>query len=283
MARLKAVFGCSFDVLKLIVMPEGPSIVILKEEVQAFKGKTVQAISGNAKIDLQRMNGRKVNDFLSWGKHFLICFDGFYIRVHLLLFGSYRVNERREMAPRISFQFENGELNFYNCSVKLNEGEPGDFYDWEVDTMSEKWNPSKALKALQGMKDTEACDALLDQNVFAGSGNIIKNEVLFQRHINPETLVETLTTPEKKELIKALRDYCFDFYTWKKAYVLKKHWQVYRASMCPDCHLPLTRRHTGKTNRRSFFCTHCQVLRRSLPVARKKKSHQKLTKTTTRA
>jgi endonuclease-8 len=32
-------------------MPEGPSIVILKEEVQVFKGKKILSISGNSKID----------------------------------------------------------------------------------------------------------------------------------------------------------------------------------------------------------------------------------------
>jgi endonuclease-8 len=256
-------------------MPERPSIVILKEEVQAFKGKIVKAVSGNSKIDLPRLHGKRLKNFMSWGKHFLICFEGFYLRIHLLLFGSYRANEKREMAPRMSLQFENEELNFYNCSIILNEGHPDDFYDWEVDTMSDKWNPAKALKALKQMKDTEACDALLDQDVFAGSGNIIKNEVLFKEHINPETLVEALTTPEKKELIKTLRSYCFDFYTWKKVYVLKKHWLVYRASTCPDCHLPLTRLHTGKTNRRSFFCTHCQTLRNThVTSVRRKKRKQ---------
>jgi hypothetical protein len=32
-------------------MPEGPSIVILKEAVQSFKGKKVKEVSGNSKID----------------------------------------------------------------------------------------------------------------------------------------------------------------------------------------------------------------------------------------
>ncbi len=31
-------------------MPEGPSLVILKEEVQSYKGKKVITVSGNTKI-----------------------------------------------------------------------------------------------------------------------------------------------------------------------------------------------------------------------------------------
>ena len=42
-------------------MPEGPSIVILKEEVQAFKGKEIIKVEGNSKLDIQRLIGKKNN------------------------------------------------------------------------------------------------------------------------------------------------------------------------------------------------------------------------------
>ena len=74
-------------------MPEGPSIVILKEAVQMFKGQRVVAVSGNTKIAKDRMKGQQIIDFKSWGKHFLICFPKFAIRIHFMLFGSYRINE----------------------------------------------------------------------------------------------------------------------------------------------------------------------------------------------
>src|SRR5687768_12123949 len=65
-------------------MPEGPSLIILKEEVQGFKGKKVVAVSGNSKQDIKRLEGKKITDFKSWGKHFLICFPRFTIRIHFL-------------------------------------------------------------------------------------------------------------------------------------------------------------------------------------------------------
>ena len=74
-------------------MPEGPSIVILKEAAQPFKGKKVLHVSGNSKLDIQRMNNKKVIDFKTWGKHFLICFKDFTVRIHMMMFGSYRINE----------------------------------------------------------------------------------------------------------------------------------------------------------------------------------------------
>lgn len=76
-------------------MPEGPSIVILKEAVQSFKGKKILSVSGNTSIDKERLLNQKVIDFKSWGKHFLICFPRFTLRVHFMLFGSYSINEER--------------------------------------------------------------------------------------------------------------------------------------------------------------------------------------------
>src|SRR5689334_11657064 len=98
-------------------MPEGPSIVILKEAVQEFKGKKIIAVSGNSKIDIKRLEGETIVDFKTWGKHFLICFKGFTVRIHLMMFGSYRINEAKDAVPRLSLQFKKGQLNFYTCSV----------------------------------------------------------------------------------------------------------------------------------------------------------------------
>ena len=74
------------------------------------------------------------------------------------------------------------------------------------------------------MPDTMVCDALLDQNVLSGVGNIIKNEVLYRIFLHPETLVGDIPPRKLTQLINESRNYSFDFLKWKKAYVLKKHW-----------------------------------------------------------
>ena len=241
-------------------MPEGPSIVILKELVQEFKGKTVIAASGNTKIEKERMNGKKVTDFKSWGKHFLICFKGFSVRIHLMLFGSYRINERKVSPARLSLQFANGELNFYACAVKFIDEPLDDVYDWSADVMNDDWDPKKAKKKLKAAPDMLACDALLDQNIFAGSGNIIKNEVLFRIFVHPASRIGALPTKQLNLLIKEARNYSFDFYEWKQQYVLKKHWLAHTKKTCPRCKILLVKKYMGKTNRRTFFCNNCQVL-----------------------
>src|SRR5205085_1054389 len=137
------------------------------------------ALSGNTtKIDLSRLKGQTIVDFKSWGKHFLICFKDYTIKVHFLLFGSYRINEQKETPPRLHLQFAKGELNFYACSVKEIEENLDNIYDWSGDVLSETWSGLKAKKKLKAQPHMLVCDALLNQHIFAGVGNIIKNEVL---------------------------------------------------------------------------------------------------------
>ena len=103
-------------------------------------------------------------------------------------------------------------------------------------------------------------DALLDQSIFAGVGNIIKNEVLFRIGVHPESTVNALPPRKLTQLIEQAREFSFDFYSWKKEYVLKKNWLIYTKRKCPRCNLPALKEYTGKTERRSFFCANCQKL-----------------------
>ena len=76
-------------------MPEGPSLVILKEELQPFKGKKIIEVTGNSKENISQLKGRKIEDFKTWGKHFLICFKDITLRIHFMLFGKYSINEKK--------------------------------------------------------------------------------------------------------------------------------------------------------------------------------------------
>ena len=241
-------------------MPEGPSIVILKEEVQLFKGKKVVSVSGNSKQDIQRLAGKKIIDFKSWGKHFLICFPSFTVKIHFMLFGSYRINEGKDSPPRLSLKFKKGELNFYACSVQFIEEDLDELYDWTGDVMNDLWNPRQALKKLKADPELLVCDALLDQHIFAGVGNIIKNEVCFRIKVHPESHVTELPAKQLKLLVAEARNYSFDFLEWKKQFVLKKHWLAHTKKTCARCKVPLVKRYSGKTKRRTFFCEHCQQL-----------------------
>jgi endonuclease VIII len=242
-------------------MPEGPSIVILKEEAAAFAGQTILRAEGNGKIDKDRLCGQTVLALKSWGKHFLIEMPGFSLRIHFLLFGSYLIDQRKDAPPRLSLAFANGELNFYSCSVRLVEEPLDEIYDWSADVMSDNWDAAAARKKLKRIPDALACDALLNQDIFAGVGNIIKNEVLFRTRIHPLSAIGALPPAKLRQLIEQAREYSFDFLAWKKAHVLKQHWLAHTKTTCPRCGIRFTyKARLGKTQRRAFYCESCQRL-----------------------
>jgi endonuclease-8 len=243
-------------------MPEGPSIVILKELLLPLhlEGNSIIAVSGNTSIEKERLLTEPLQEFKSWGKHFLICFKTFTLRVHFMLFGTYRINERKETTPRISLQFEDAEINFYTCSLLFIEGDINLVYDWSADVMSDQWDEKAALKKLKNIPETLVCDALLDQQIFAGVGNIIKNEVLYRIKVHPASRIGALPPVKLKSLVQEARNYSFEFLQWKKEYTLKKHWLAHTKRICLRCNLPIHKEYLGKTNRRTFFCTNCQKL-----------------------
>ncbi|HTI89542.1 MAG TPA: DNA-formamidopyrimidine glycosylase family protein [Puia sp.] len=250
-------------------MPEGPSIVILKEAVAAFKGKKILSATGNTKVDKEGMTGQKVITFKSWGKHFLICLPGLTVRIHFLLFGSYSINEQIKPNPRLHLKFSNGDLYFYTCSVKIVTEPVDEIYDWSADVMNDSWSAAKAKKKLKALPGMLVCDALLNQDIFAGVGNIIKNEVLFRIKVHPESEVGALPPRKLTEMITEARLYSFDFLKWKKAFELRKNWLAHTKTICPRDHVPFIRvRHLGKTRRRAFYCEVCQILykRAAVPI-----------------
>ena len=241
-------------------MPEGPSIVILREAAAKFAGRRVLRVSGNTKQDIDRLRNKTLKAVRSWGKHFLLEFSGFSVRIHFLLFGNYRIDEDKGTPARLSLGFSRGEaLNFYACSVKFLEGDLADHYDWTADVMADDWDATAARRKLRARPDALVADALLDQDLFAGVGNIIKNEVLHRIRVHPESRAGALPPRKLAELVKQSREYSFDFYRWKKAFVLRKHYQVHTKSTCPRDGTKLSyRKQLGQAKRRAFWCEVCQ-------------------------
>ena len=239
-------------------MPEGPSLIIAKEAMLVFRGKKIRSVTGNSKIDQQRLLKKKLIDIRTWGKHLLLCFDDFAIRIHFLMFGTYRINERKETVPRLSLQFSNGELNFYTCAVKYIEGSPDDHYDWAADVLSDEWDPKAARKKIRADPSALVTDVLLDQHIFSGVGNIIKNEVLYRIKLHPANTIGALPSRKLSELIQQARQYSFDFLEWKKQFVLKKHWLVHTKKTCIRDGNKIIKEYLGVTRRRAFYCPECQ-------------------------
>ena len=248
---------------------EGPSLYLAANQLKPFRGKTVWSVSGNTKIEKERILKKRVKNIFSWGKHLIIQFDEFALRTHFLLFGAFEaeINDatltgdyKRSYTPRLQLDFENGNIKLFNCSIKFLETKNAKAtYDFAVDIMSPKWDPDKAFDSISSKPGAEIADILLDQEIFAGVGNIIKNEVLWRVRIHPETQVKDMTSSELKQLIAETKSFSLLFYKWRKVFLLRKHLEIYQKSICPRCGAKVKREKTGKRNRISHFCPVCQI------------------------
>ena len=243
-------------------MPEGPSIILMKESLQPFTGNQVTEASGNAKFEKETLISQTLREIRTFGKQTYLVLDNTAIRIHLLMFGSYSIDEQTkpDKSLRLSLFFKTGSIYFYTCSVKSVELEFLSTIDWEADIMSDIWNPEKAEKKLKSKPDRMVCDVLMDQDIFSGLGNIIKNEVLFRISVQPESKIGNLPAKKMKELIAEVRNYSFEFLAWKREFVLKKHWLVHTKTICPKCGQKLVKKQTGLGKRRSFYCEKDQTL-----------------------
>ena len=248
---------------------EGPSLYLAANQLKPFRGKTVLSVSGNTKIEKERILDKKVKTIFPWGKHLIIQFDEFALRTHFLLFGAFEAewntstltgDYKRSYTPRLQLDFENGTIKLFNCSVKFLETRNAKAsYDFSIDIMSPKWDSDKAFDSIVAKPGVEIADILLDQEIFAGVGNIIKNEVLWRVRIHPATKVEDIPPSELKELIAETKKFSLLFYKWRKVFLLRKHLDIYQKSFCPRCGTKVTRAKTGKRNRISHFCPVCQI------------------------
>ena len=242
-------------------MPEGPTIIIVKETISPFIGNKIIAAKGYADIDFSLLEQKKITSIQTWGKHLFICLKDINIEIHFRMFGSYLINDRKPKTnAKLSLQFAKEELNFYVVDVKLIKDIS--IYDNEADVMSEEWNTAKAIKKLKGIPNAKICDALLDQQIFSGVGNIIKNEALWLVKLHPETLIKNISAFKFKNLMKEVVDYSFEFLQYKKAGTLSKHWKAYNQKTCSRCKHKIIKLYIGKGKRATYICENCQRLKR---------------------
>jgi endonuclease VIII len=260
---------------------EGPSLHLAAEQLQPFNGRKIESVAGNSKIGIERLSGLRVTDIFAWGKHLVFQFDTFALRVHFMLWGTFAATVRRRSVtgdyrrsgpPRLVLNFPNGEITIWAASVKFVEDPHAKAaYDFTADIMSEEWSPRGALKKVRAFPGAEIADVLLDQAIFAGVGNIIKNEVLFRTRVSPFAKVGEISDAKLRAIVADARTFSFRFLELRRVFALRKNLEVYRRSICPRCGGKIQRRVHGQRARRSFFCAMCQRVRVDEPRTRPKR------------
>lgn len=270
---------------------EGPSLYLAAEQLQPFAGRRITRVSGNSRIGIQRLAGLRVREIFCWGKHLVFQFDTFALRVHFMLWGTFAAtvkghsvtgDYRRSGPPRLVLVFPNGDITIWAASVKfVEDAQAREAYDFSADVMSDHWDARAALAKLRAFPRAEIADVLLDQAIFAGVGNIIKNEVLFRTRVSPFARISRISDRKLRAIVADARDFSFRFLELRRIFLLRKNLEVYRRSQCPRCGGKIERLVHGQRARRSFFCRKCQAVRLSGASRTRKRHSQSGTSTRT--
>ena len=242
-------------------MPEGPSILFLKNKLQRFKGKTVSEASGYGEMDKSEIVNLKLIDIDTYGKNLLFVFKDFFVAVHLGLFGSMLVNKRKKVNASFTLHFGESEINFYVAKTKFYKGKPTNHFNFKTDVLKPEFDEDFVLNELQtNQGDKMIGDVLMDQNIFAGVGNIIRIESLYHAKIHPDSLVKAI--PEKKLifLLKMVVDYSEEFLNLLKTDKVKETAMIYGKKICPKDKSELFIEELGKIKRKTYVCLKCQKL-----------------------
>ncbi len=244
---------------------EGPGILNIRNRLSFLIGSIVIKTFGNTKIEKEILIGRKLTDINSVGKRLYIYFEDKVLSVHFLMYGSFSLNKSKEdKKVRLGLEFESPKfgknfLYFYNTSLKLlNRGET--FLDHTVDVLSDQFDKKKAFEAISE-DERVISDVLLDQKIFAGVGNIIKNEALFLAKIHPESVSQKIPKEKINELLNQVLVFSKAFFDQRKrGEGLKKILTVYSRKECFFCGNRLKIKWVGTTRRKTYYCENCQKL-----------------------
>jgi endonuclease-8 len=239
-------------------MPEGPYLLHLRNQMLPFKGKIVKK-AGGYDMPMAWINGKKLLDIQTWGKHLLFRFANGTMRAHLMLFGKIYINERKEKKRSFFLEFANGEINGYVVRVEKLKGTPEETYDWRIDILSNDFDPAYVKSLIKTQGDKTIDDVLMNQEIFSGVGNKIRNEALYRAGIHPLSVVSKIPAAELTKLVKEVVAYAKLFYKELETKGTNTAYAVYKKEYAPDGS-KVTLLVLPKTKRKLYFSEHTQTL-----------------------
>ena len=240
-------------------MPEGPSILHLRNQLLPFKGKIVKQAGGYGPMETAWINGKKLLEICTWGKHLLFVFNNGTVRVHLMLFGEVIISERKKVNRSFFLEFAKGEINGYIVKAEKLKGTPEEVYDWRTDILHKDFDAAYVKSLLKKEADKPIDDVLMDQNVFTGVGNKIRNEALYRAGIHPLSITGKIPVAKITKLISEVVAYARIFYNQLETKGVNDNFSVYKQEFAADGS-EVTVQILPRTKRKIYFSEHKQKL-----------------------
>ena len=256
-------------------MPEGDTVFLAATRLHAaLAGQRLARTDFRMpRIATADLSGSTVLEVASRGKHLLLRIEGgVTLHTHYKMDGSwhlYRPGERwrgpswqvrvlLETAPWIAVGFR-----LAVAELVPTRDEHAVVGHLGPDPLAPDWDPAEALRRLLAQPERPIGDALLDQRVMAGPGNVWKSELCFLRGLDPWTPVGRVTRPERlialtRELFEANRA-SGDQITTGDARPGRSRWVYGRGGRpCRRCGTPIRVRGPSDPERVTYWCPSCQ-------------------------
>ncbi|WP_283614230.1 endonuclease VIII Nei2 [Mycolicibacterium poriferae] len=183
-------------------MPEGDTVFRTADKLRtALEGRVLTRcdvrVPRFAAVDL---SGQTVDEVLSRGKHLFIRVGAASIHSHLKMDGAWIIGRVRAPAYKIRIVLETAESRASGIDLGVLEvlDRATDMTAVEhlgPDLLGEDWSARTAAANLMADPDRPLAEALLDQRVMAGVGNVFANELCFVFGLLPGTAVAQLPDP----------------------------------------------------------------------------------------
>jgi endonuclease-8 len=251
-------------------MAEGDTILRTARRIEAALGGqvlTAAARNGRARAaGVERIGGHRLERVETRGKHLLLHFGDLVLHSHLGMGGSWHVYRRgaRWRKPASSawmtlsgeeaeaVQFGGPTLRL--LSAKQLRRDPT-LSRLGPDILAPAFDPKTVRARLHGVPERELGEALLDQRLIAGIGNIFKSEACFAARVNPWRKIGKLEDSDLAGVLTAGQRLMRESVERGRP-----GRAVYRRAgqPCPACGTPIAARGQGDANRRTYWCPRCQ-------------------------
>ncbi|MFC1596840.1 DNA-formamidopyrimidine glycosylase family protein [Planctomycetota bacterium] len=246
-------------------MAEGPQVRRRTEWLEKHLAgrKVLRCHSTREDIIAESFTGKRVEQVFCKGKHIFLEFEGgLFLHNHLLMRGTWKRLEGQQLflPPNAWIAFYVGPYTICNLGGQMLKVVTKDQVDGQLaslgpDVMADPF-PQKEISERLISQRLSVAEALLDQSVLAGVGNIAKSEILFSAGIDPKAKASELGDGEMPRLLNAIHQTLWASYKnggrWKCS--------VYRKAgeACFKCGGRIRSIKQPPSRRTTYFCPKCQ-------------------------
>jgi len=251
-------------------MAEGDTILRAARRIgAALTGETVAVAAPNPRgraAGVERLDGHRLERVGSHGKNLLLYCDDLVLHSHMGMNGSWHVYPRgapwrkpRRAAWAVlagaaweAVQFGGPTLRLLPASRLARDPQLARL---GPDVLAPELDLDAIVRALRADPARGLGDALLDQTLVAGIGNIFKSEACFAARLDPWRPAASFSDDDLRAVLAAAREQML------VAVASSRHtYAVYRARRpCPSCGGRVASRGQGDANRTTYWCPNCQL------------------------